>query len=130
VYTSGLERRRTVALLRALGAGRGTVFALVLLETGLTVTLGALLGIGLSLLVSRVGGNVLGQRLGFTLAAPELTWPLASRALGLIPLASPAGEPAAAPALSGAFRWWQFLAVMTAERASMSRWSVRLHLSL
>jgi len=99
VYTSGLERRRTVALLRALGAGRGTVFALVLLETGLTVTLGALLGIGLSLLVSRVGGNVLGQRLGFTLAAPELTWPLASRALGLIPLGILAALPPALQAL-------------------------------
>lgn len=99
VYTSGLERRRTVALLRALGAGRGVVFALVLLETGLTVTLGALLGIGLSLLVSRVGGNVLGQRLGFTLAAPELTWPLASRALGLIPLGVLAAFPPALQAL-------------------------------
>ncbi|UTA52462.1 hypothetical protein MSS93_17385 (plasmid) [Deinococcus radiodurans] len=38
----------------------------MLLETGLTVTLGALLGIGLSLLVSRVGAtfwvNVWGSR--------------------------------------------------------------------
>ncbi|SMB96889.1 ATP-binding cassette domain-containing protein [Deinococcus hopiensis] len=86
VYTSGLERMRTVSLLRALGAGRGTVFALVLLETLLTVSLGVGLGLGLALLVGSVGGGLLGARLGFTLAAPQLTWSLAARALALIPL--------------------------------------------
>ena len=100
VYTSGLERRRTVALLRALGARRSTVFALVLLETGLTVILGVLLGLGLSVLVSGLGGSLLGQRLGFTLAAPELTWGLAARALWLIPL----GLLAALPPAVGATR--------------------------
>lgn len=86
VYTSSLERQRTVALLRALGAGRGAVSTLVLLETGLTVTAGVLLGLALALLASRVGGSVLGAQLGFTLAPPVLTWALASRALLLIPL--------------------------------------------
>ena len=95
VYTSGLERQRTVALLRVLGAGRGTVFALVLLETFLTVTLGVLLGLGLALLVSTVGGDVLGARLGFTLAAPQLTWALVSRTLLLIPLGLLAALPPA-----------------------------------
>lgn len=95
VYTSGLERRRTVALLRALGAGRGTVFTLVLLETALTVALGVGLGLGLSLLASTLGGSLLGARLGFTLAAPELTWALASRALWLIPLGILAALPPA-----------------------------------
>ena len=100
VYTSGLERRRTVALLRALGATRGTVFTLVLLETALTVTLGVLLGLALSVLVSSVGGGILGGRLGFTLAPPELSWALASRALWLIPL----GLLAALPPARGAMR--------------------------
>ena len=95
VYTSSLERQRTVALLRALGAGRGTVFMLVLLETGLTVVLGVLLGFALALIVSSVGGNLLGARLGFTLAAPNLTWLLASRALLLIPLGLLAALPTA-----------------------------------
>lgn len=98
VYTSGLERRRTVALLRALGAGRGTVFTLVLLETGLTVTLGVGLGLGLSVLVSSLGAGLLGERLGFTLPAPELTWALASRALWLIPLGLLAALPPAVQA--------------------------------
>lgn len=100
VYTSGLERRRTVALLRALGAGRLTVFALVLLETGLTVTLGVLLGLGLSVLASLVGGELLGDRLGFTLPPPQLTPELAGRALWLIPL----GLLAALPPALGATR--------------------------
>lgn len=95
VYTSGLERRRTVALLRALGAGRPAVFTLVLLETGLTVTLGVLLGLGLSLLASSVGGELLGARLGFTLAPPQLTPGLAGRALWLIPLGLLAAMPSA-----------------------------------
>lgn len=95
VYTSGLERQRTVALLRVLGAGRGTVFALVLLETFLTVTLGVGLGLGLALFVSTVGGDVLGARLGFTLAAPQLTWALVSRTLLLIPLGLLAALPPA-----------------------------------
>lgn len=99
VYTSGLERQRTVALLRALGAPRSTVFTLVLLETGITVLLGVLLGLGLAVLVSQVGGNLLGERLGFTLAPPQLTWALASRALWLIPLGILAALPPAIAAM-------------------------------
>jgi len=38
VHASGLERARSVALMRALGAGRGTVFGVVLLETALVIT--------------------------------------------------------------------------------------------
>lgn len=100
VHAATLERQRTVALLRALGAGRPTVFGLVLAETLLTVTLGVLLGLGLALLVSGTGGQVLGARLGFVLPAPQLTWPLALRALALIPL----GVLAALPPAIGAAR--------------------------
>lgn len=101
VHSASLERQRTVALLRALGATRGSVFALVLLETLFTVTLGVLLGLALSLLASALGGSILGSRLGFTLAAPQLTWPLAWRALALIPL----GVLAALPPAIGAVRF-------------------------
>ncbi len=95
VYTAGLERQRSVALLRALGAGRGTVFGLVLLETLLTVVLGVLVGIALTLIISQVGGQLLGARLGFTIGAPKLTWPLALWALALIPLGALAALPPA-----------------------------------
>ncbi|MFB9995168.1 ABC transporter permease [Deinococcus oregonensis] len=100
VHAATLERQRTVALLRALGAGRPTVFGLVLTETLLTVTVGVLLGLGLALLVSGTGGQILGSRLGFILPAPQLTWPLALRAMALIPL----GLLAALPPAIGAAR--------------------------
>ncbi|GGS40083.1 ABC transporter permease [Deinococcus knuensis] len=95
VHASALERQRSVALLRALGAARGTVFGLVLTETLLTVALGVGAGLLLSVLISGVGGTLLGDRLGFTLPAPQLTWPLAARALALIPLGLLAALPPA-----------------------------------
>ncbi|PNY81449.1 ABC transporter permease [Deinococcus koreensis] len=98
VHASGVERRQTVALLRALGAGRGTVFGLVLGETLITVALGVGLGLVLALGVSAVGGALLGERLGFTLAAPQLDWPLAARALALVPLALLGALPSAVAA--------------------------------
>ncbi|MBZ9750270.1 ABC transporter permease [Deinococcus sp. HMF7604] len=95
VYTSGVERQRTVALLRVLGTGRRVVFLLVLFETGLTVLLGVGLGIGLALILSLTGGQVLGTHLGFTLAPPQLTWPLVLRVLLLLPFGLAAALPPA-----------------------------------
>jgi putative ABC transport system permease protein len=86
VYAAGLERLRTVALLRALGASRRTVFGLVLNETLLTVLVGLLLGVGLSLLLGGVGAQVLGSRLGFRLPVPQLDAALLWRVLLLLPL--------------------------------------------
>ncbi len=95
VYTSSIERQKMVALLRALGTSRGTIFGLVVLETLVVVSLGVLLGLLLCLLISSLGGQLLGQKLGFTLAAPQLTWPLVSRVLLLIPVAFVAALPPA-----------------------------------
>jgi putative ABC transport system permease protein len=47
LYGAIVERRRDLAVLRALGAGRSRVFALVLLESGFVTGLGLLLGLGL-----------------------------------------------------------------------------------
>ena len=99
VYAASLERIRSVALLRALGAGRGTVFGVVLLETALTVLLGLLTGVALSYLVSVLGGQLLGTRLGFSLPAPLLDWALLLRVAALFPLGLLAALP---PALSAA----------------------------
>lgn len=95
VHAATVERQRTVALLRALGAGRPTVAGLVLTEALLTVGLGVVVGLGAALVVSGVGGAVLGQALGFAVVPPELTWPLATRALALIPVGVLAAVPAA-----------------------------------
>ena len=86
VFSGGLERQKGTALLRALGAGRGLVFGLVLLETFFTVALGLGLGIALGYFGSVVGGGVLGERLGFTLAAPRLEPDLLWRVATLLPL--------------------------------------------
>jgi putative ABC transport system permease protein len=99
VHSASVERQKTVALLRALGAGRSSVFGLVLGETLITVTLGVALGLVLALMLSGAGGTLLGERLGFTLAPPQLTWALAVRALALIPLGLLA---ALAPAIAAA----------------------------
>ncbi|WP_293913537.1 ABC transporter permease [Deinococcus sp.] len=100
VYAASLDRARSVALLRALGAGRATVFGVVLLETALTVALGLVLGVGLSYLVSALGGELLGSRLGFSLPAPILDWALLGRVAALFPL----GVLAALPPAVGAAR--------------------------
>ena len=100
VHASGLERARSVALLRALGAGRGTVFGVVLLETALVVLLGLGLGVLLSLGLGQLAGGVLGARLGFSLPAPTLEPALLLRVLWLFPLGLLAALP---PALGAAW---------------------------
>lgn len=99
VHASGLERARSVALLRALGAGRRTVFGVVLLETALVVLLGLGLGVLLSLCLGQLAGSVLGARLGFSLPSPNLELALILRVLWLFPLGVLAALP---PALSAA----------------------------
>jgi putative ABC transport system permease protein len=95
VFSDGLERQKRVALLRALGAKRALVFGLVLLETFFTVALGLGLGIALGYFGSAVGGNLLGQRLGFTLAPPRLELGLLLKVLALLPLGLVAALPPA-----------------------------------
>ncbi|ADV67280.1 ABC transporter permease [Deinococcus maricopensis] len=99
VHAAGLERARTVALLRALGAGRRTVFGVVLLETAVTVLVGLTAGVLLALLLGHLGGGVLAARLGFTLPAPNLDAPLLARVAWLLPIGLLAALP---PALGAA----------------------------
>lgn len=86
IYSSGVERKKSVALLRTLGAHRLTVGFIILLETFIVVLAGVLSGIMISILVGYLGATVLGARLGFTLAAPVLTWSLVFPVLCLIPI--------------------------------------------
>ncbi|WP_027482826.1 ABC transporter permease [Deinococcus pimensis] len=95
VYAASVERARGVSLLRALGARRGTVFSVVLLETGVTVLAGILLGVGLALLVGWGAGALLGGRLGFSLPSPSLDPSLLLRAAALFPLGLLAALPPA-----------------------------------
>lgn len=54
MMAAALERRRELAILRALGAGRGTVFALMASESALLALLGGLLGLGLAVMLGPV----------------------------------------------------------------------------
>jgi putative ABC transport system permease protein len=52
LYSSTLERRRSIAILRTLGARRKSIFAIVMLESFLVVSFGSLIGLALSYVVS------------------------------------------------------------------------------
>lgn len=95
VHASSLERARTVALLRALGATRHAIFAVVLAETLMTVLAGLFLGVLLGYGVSAVAAPFLTARLGFALPAPELSLKLLTRVALLVPLALLAALPPA-----------------------------------
>ena len=99
VHAAGVERARAVGLMRALGAGRRTVFGVVLLETVLVVAFGILAGVLLGYGVSWLGGLTLGARLGFSLTAPQLDSALLLRVALLLPVAFLAALP---PAISAA----------------------------
>jgi hypothetical protein len=86
VYSGALERRRTSALLRALGAGRSLIFTLVVAETGWTVLAGIAVGTLAAYGLTHVGGSLLAANLGFTLPPPAFDLALVARVLPLIPL--------------------------------------------
>src|SRR5690606_22715403 len=64
LYNSMEQRRRQIAVLRVLGAGRWRVFGLVLTESAIIGLLGALAGIALSLAGVQVVAGIMRQRLG------------------------------------------------------------------
>jgi len=67
------ERRREMAVLRSVGARPAHVFALLVVESGLLASVGAMLGVLLAWTGLRAGEPVLEQRFGlfFDLAAPS-----------------------------------------------------------
>lgn len=50
IYNTMEERRRDIAIMRSLGARRGTIVSLVLMEAGTVTLLGCLIGLGLSVI--------------------------------------------------------------------------------
>jgi putative ABC transport system permease protein len=88
------ERRREMAILRALGAGPGTVSALLLLEAVLLTVIGTLIGLGLLHAAAWLGAPAIERSTGLALS---LGWPSlaelkllalvlsAGTAVGLIP---------------------------------------------
>ncbi|KAA5803761.1 ABC transporter permease [Alkalicaulis satelles] len=75
ILTSLNERRREMAILRALGARPGHIFALLVMEAALLALAGALIGAGLTHGALQLGAPVLEARYGILIAglAPGLT---------------------------------------------------------
>ncbi|HSR54016.1 MAG TPA: ABC transporter permease [Acidobacteriota bacterium] len=64
IYTTLNERRREMAILRAVGSGPGRIVGLLVLESGLLASAGALLGTGLAYLLLTVFQPVVESRFG------------------------------------------------------------------
>jgi putative ABC transport system permease protein len=87
LYNSMNERRREIALLRALGAHRRTVFGAIVLESSAVAASGAVIGFAVYLALSGLAAAVMRQQVGVVLTPwefqPVMIWaPLAMTALG------------------------------------------------
>lgn len=69
IYNSMSERRREIAILRALGARRATIFSIVLLEAVAICAVGALVGIVGGHLVVAAANGIIYQASGFVIPA-------------------------------------------------------------
>jgi putative ABC transport system permease protein len=69
IYNSMSERRRAIAIMRALGARRATVLSIVMMEAGALCAFGALGGILLGHAITAVAGSVLSARSGVPVSA-------------------------------------------------------------
>ena len=72
IMASLRERRREMAVLRAIGAGPRHIVLLLLSEAGLLAALGALLGIGFTYLAMAIASPIIETNFGLLL---EIGWP-------------------------------------------------------
>ncbi len=67
IYNSMNERRRDIAIMRALGARRATVFSAVVLEAGAIASLGVLIGFAFYAVIMSMAANLIRQQTGAVL---------------------------------------------------------------
>ncbi|MCP3773015.1 ABC transporter permease [Paenibacillus sp. MZ04-78.2] len=77
LYGSTVERRRTVAILRAIGAGRSAVVTIVLLESVLVVVFGCALGTALGGGLTWLLSDYIGSQISVTVAV-AYSWDVAA----------------------------------------------------
>ncbi|MDB6121453.1 MAG: hypothetical protein JWQ71_446 [Pedosphaera sp.] len=91
IYNSMNERRREIAILRALGAHRGTVFGTIVLEAATIAAVGMLIGFGFYFGIMSIVGEIVRAQTGVVLDPfawnPVLAWAPA----GMIVLSALAG---------------------------------------
>ena len=97
IYNSMNERRREIAILRALGARRSTIFAVVVLEASGIAALGAVAGFGVYFVIMSIAAWFIRQETGIVLNPlefqPVMAWaPLAMLGLGALAGLVPAAK--------------------------------------
>ena len=85
------ERRREFAILRALGAGRGTVFGVIVLESATIAALGATIGFAVYAGIMFVAESILRNEIGVTLHPFEQHPVMAIVPVGLVMLGAVVG---------------------------------------
>lgn len=94
LYSSMSQRRRDIAILRALGAGRGTIFTTVVLESTAIATFGAVASFGVFWLILMIAKEIVRVQTGVILSLgsmnPSMVWTpigltLAGALAGIIP---------------------------------------------
>jgi putative ABC transport system permease protein len=97
IYNSMNERRREIAILRALGARRSTIFAVVVLEASGIAALGAAAGFAVYFFIMSVAAWLIRQETGIVLSPlelePVMLWaPLTMLVLGALAGVVPAAK--------------------------------------
>lgn len=91
IYNSMNERRRDIAILRALGARKGTVFSAIVLEAATIGTLGAIAGLLVYGLITMAAANVIRAQTGVVLNPLAYNPMMIGAPLGLIALSALCG---------------------------------------
>lgn len=91
IYNSMNERRREIAILRALGAHRGTVFSAIVLEAVSIAALGMILAFGIYFLIMMVVAQVIRAQTGVVLNPLTLHAVMGWAPLGMLGLSALAG---------------------------------------
>lgn len=73
MLSASAERRKDIAVLRALGANRGTVFNIILLETFAIAIIGSLSGFILAHLAIHLTGGVVASKLGLYISGASMS---------------------------------------------------------
>ena len=91
IYNSMNERRREFAILRALGASRGTIFSIIVLESAVIAAIGAVIGFGVYAVIMLAAENTLRDEVGVTLHLQEFHNIMVMVPLGLVALGAAVG---------------------------------------
>jgi putative ABC transport system permease protein len=91
IYNTMNERRREFAILRALGAGRGTVFGVIVLESATIAALGAVIGFAVYAGIMAAAESILRNEIGVTLHPFEQHPVMIIAPVGLVALGAVVG---------------------------------------